>query len=374
MPDTHGDLAANKRLFAATRPFAQEIPLRSWWCVASTLCLVGTCLAGAALAPWWPVQLALSVLGGLVMVRAFILYHDFVHSSLLYRSRAGKVIFFVFGLLALTPPRYWRYSHNFHHAHVGKPVHGVTNPLPLVISDVGSFPLMTTEQWRGATAGQRLHYRVIRSPLTILMAYVTVFALGLCLIPFLKNPRKFWDGGLALLVHGGVIAAVWAFCGLPAVFFAILLPFALAAMLGAYLFYAQHNYEGMRVLPGDDWSYFQGSLQSSSYMKLGPVMNWFTGNIGYHHVHHLNARIPFYRLPEAMAAIPELQTDGVTTLSPREIFTCFRLNLWDPEQQRLVGYRDAYKPPAGDGPPAELAADTRSRKELSSASATETRA
>ncbi len=368
MPDAPGDIAANKRLFAATKPFAQEIPFKSWWYVASTFVLVGTFLVSAALVPCWPVQLVLSVLGALVMVRAFILYHDYVHTALLYRSRFGKVIFFVFGLLALTPPRYWRYSHNFHHAHVGKPVHGRSDPLPLVISDVGSFPLMTTEQWRGASFRQRLHYRVIRHPLTILMAYLTVFAVGLCLIPLLKNPRKYWDGGLALLIHAGVIAALWVFCGLPVVFFAILLPFTLAAMIGAYLFYAQHNYEGMRVVPGDHWSYFQGSLQSSSYMKLGPVMSWFTGNIGYHHVHHLNARIPFYRLPEAMAAIPELQTAAVTTLSPREIFMCFHLNLWDVENQRLVGYRDAFRPPADAGQMSTVTADTTSRSELTGVS------
>lgn len=363
MLDTHGDIAADKKLFAATKPFAQEVPFRSWWYVASTFTLVGVFLTGAALAPWWPVQLILSILGGLVMVRAFILYHDYVHCALLYHSRVGKVIFFVFGLLALTPPRYWRYSHNFHHAHVGKPVHGTGDPLPLVISDVGSFPLMTTEQWRGATAGQRLHYRIIRNPLTIMMAYLTVFTLGLCLFPLLKNPRKYWDGGLSLLVHGGCLAALWAFGGLSTMFFAFLLPFWLAAMIGAYLFYAQHNYEGMRVVPGDEWNYFQGSLQSSSYMKLGPVMSWFTGNIGYHHVHHLNARIPFYRLPEAMAAIPELQTAGVTTLSPREIFTCFRLNLWDAEQQRLVGYRDASQPPEGGEHLQTVPADAHARNE-----------
>ena len=92
-------------------------------------------------------------------------------------------------------------------------------------------------------------------------------------------------------------------------------------------------------MPREDWTFVRASLESSSYMKLGPVMNYFTGNIGYHHVHHLNHRIPFYRLPEAMAGIPELHDPrGVTSLSPRDITACFKLKLWDPEAGHMVGY------------------------------------
>lgn len=347
MPQTNTD--TSKELFTATKPFTVESPAKSWWYVLSTFALLGALLTGAAAAPWWPVQLGLSIVGGLVMVRAFILFHDFMHSALLYRSRLGKAIFYVFGLLVLAPPRYWRYSHNFHHANVGKPVNGRSGSIPSITSDVGSFPLMSTEQWRGASAWQRLQYRVVRNPVTILMAYVTVFALGLCVMPLLKNARRYWDGALALLAHGGAIALLWVFVGPHAALFAVVLPFTLAAALGAYLFYAQHNFEGMRVVPSDDWNFYQGALQSSSYMELGPVMSWFTGNIGYHHIHHLNSRIPFYRLPEAMAAIPELRASSNTTLRPRDILKCFRLNLWDVENRRLVGYRDAFKPPTDEG-------------------------
>jgi acyl-lipid omega-6 desaturase (Delta-12 desaturase) len=351
MPESNIDITASKRLFAATKPFAEEIPSRSWWHVASTFALLGVVLVSAGVVPWWPLQLVLSILGGLVMVRAFILFHDHMHNALLHRSRLGKVIFYVLGLLMLTPARYWRFSHNYHHANVGKPVQSRSGSIPLITSDIGSFPLMSTEQWRGASAWQRLQYRVIRHPVTILLAYVTVFALGVSLLPMLQNPRKYWDGALALLVHGGLVAVLWVFGGLPLAFFVVVLPFALAATLGAYLFFAQHNFEGMRVVPGDDWSFYLGALKSSSYLKLGPVMSWFTGNIGYHHVHHLNSHIPFYRLPEAMAAIPELQAASVTTLRPRDILKCFDLNLWDVENRRLVSYRDAHRRPAGDGQP-----------------------
>ena len=116
-----------------------------------------------------------------------------------------------------------------------------------------------------------------------------------------------------------LVALLWLFAGFDVAMFSMVLPFAVAAAMGAYLFYAQHTYEGLRILPTEEWTYFQGALESSSYMKLGPIMKWFTGNIGYHHVHHLNPHILFYRLPGAMAAIPELQHPVVTSLGPRDI-------------------------------------------------------
>jgi len=123
----------------------------------------------------------------------------------------------------------------------------------------------------------------------------------------------------------------------------LLMPMAIITCLGSYLFYAQHNFPGVIRRDGSDWDHVHAALCSSSYMKMGPVMNWFTGNIGYHHVHHLNAKIPFYRLPEAMAGLEELQTPVVTTLTLRDIVGCLRLKLWDPEQSRLVTFREAFQ-------------------------------
>ena len=111
-----------------------------------------------------------------------------------------------------------------------------------------------------------------------------------------------------------------------------------ATATGAYLFNAQHNFPEMDVQPRHEWEYTHAALHSSSYMKTGPIMGWLTGNIGYHHVHHLNPGIPFYRLPEAMKGIPELQTPHATSLHPKDIVACFQQKLWDPEQQVMVGY------------------------------------
>ncbi len=134
-------LPANKRLLEATRPFARESRARSWWALISTLLVLGLALATAASAPWWAVRGVASVFSGLMFVRAFILYHDFVHGALLRDSAVARVLFFIYGLLALTPMKYWRFSHNFHHANVGKPIpSSAPGEFALLTSDVGSFP------------------------------------------------------------------------------------------------------------------------------------------------------------------------------------------------------------------------------------------
>ena len=330
-----------KDLFDATRPFAVESLWRSWWSVGSTLAILIAVLAVAATVTWWPLKVAASILGGLVFVRAFILYHDFMHHSLLRRSRLARPLFHGLGLLMLSPPSYWRYSHNFHHGNVGKPLDGQDETELLLTSDVGSFPLMTTEAWRTTSFWQRVEYRTMRHPLTLLGAYVTVFLISLTLLPLIKDPRKYWDGALSIVAHTILLAALWMLAGFSVLFFAFLLPFAIAAAVGAYLFYAQHNYEELQILHADEWTYYRGATESSSHMKFGAVMDWFTGCIGYHHIHHVNPLIPFYRLREAMLAIPELQEAGSTSLHLREIRSCLQLNLWDPKQHRLVSYREA---------------------------------
>ncbi len=320
-----------KDLINATVPFAKESVAASWWHVGSTFTLLIAALCGAGLTPWWSVQAVFSVLAALLMVRAFITYHDYMHRAILVRSRFAGLLFRAFSAVTLTPPNFWKQSHNHHHGHVGQ----------LHDSGIGTFPVMTTTAWAEASWATKLYYRVARHPITVLTGYVTVFLVSLTLVPFFRDPARNWDALLALLAHVTAVAALWAFGGFWTAFFVMLLPITIASMLGSYLFFAQHSYEDMKILSKEDWSYHEAALESSSFMKLGKVMHWFTGNIGYHHVHHLNVRIPFYRLPEAMAAIPELQSPATTTLSLKEIRKCFRCCLWDVEQQRAVSYREA---------------------------------
>ena len=135
-----------------------------------------------------------------------------------------------------------------------------------------------------------------------------------------------------------LLAAVFKLFGASVCGLTVVLPLAVAFASGAYLFYVQHNFDGMHVQPRESWTFTRAALESSSYLKTGPLLQWFTGNIGFHHVHHLNATIPFYRLPDVMAALPELQHPSTITLTPRDIAASFKLKLWDPEQNRMVGY------------------------------------
>ena len=330
-PATKSGPRTGKDLFAAIRPFAVESVTRSWWLVGSTFLMLTVSLVGAALAPAWPLRLVCSIVAALLMVRAFITYHDYMHNAILSQSRLARLLFRAYAALALTPPRSWKASHNYHHGHVGK----VAGP------SIGAFPIMTTDMWRKASRVTHAGYRIERHPLTILAGYFTIFFLSITLLPLLKNPVRHWDSFLVLLGHGSLIALLWVFGGFDTAFFVVLLPMTIASMIGSYLFFAQHSFDGMRILPEESWTYQRAALESSSYMKLNRVMRWITGNIGYHHIHHLNVRIPFYRLPEAMEAIPELQSPVTTTLSFHDIRACFRCCLWDPASPRMVTYSEA---------------------------------
>ena len=175
----------------------------------------------------------------------------------------------------------------------------------------------------------------------LLIKYVTVFFYSVCLEPLMREPRRHWDSAFALLLHGGIAAGLWWLGGFDAAFFGLLLPMAISSVLGGYLFFAQHSFESMVILAPERWNAYEAAVESSSYLRTNPVMQWFTGNIGFHHVHHLNVQIPFYRLPEAMAAIPGLQAPATITLAPRDIIGCFRSSLWDEESRRMVSYREA---------------------------------
>ena len=328
--ETKSDLQADRDLFKATLPFGVESVKTSWWLVGTTFVMLLASLVGAALAPAWPLRLLFSLFSALLMLRAFITYHDYMHNAILSQSRPARWLFRLFAVLALTPPRSWKNTHNHHHGHVGQ----------INAASVGGFSMMTTDMWRDASLATRIAYRVERHPLTILTGYFTIFFLSVTLLPFLRNPARHWDSLLVLLGHGTLIAALWVLGGFDVAFFVVLLPVTIASAIGSYLFYAQHSFEDMRVLASETWTARRASMESSSFMKLNKVMSWFTGNIGYHHVHHLNVRIPFYRLPEAMKTVPELQSPLTTTLSFKDIRACFQCCLWDEGLQRMVSYRE----------------------------------
>jgi omega-6 fatty acid desaturase (delta-12 desaturase) len=317
-------------LIAATKPFAHDSWGRSWWHVSSTTILLGLAFIGALSAlPLW-LRIVSSLFQGLLILRLFVIYHDQQHHAILPKSHVAEIFMRVFGIYALSASSIWRSSHNHHHNHNSK----------LKGSHIGSFPIMTKAQFLASPKLKRLQYLFIRHPLTILFGYVFMFLFGMCLNPFLNDRRGHFDCLVSLVCHIAIGGALLYFFGWTGLLLAQTLPHFLAHCIGSYLFYAQHNFPGVSFNEKSGWTYEKAALQSSSFMKTNPIMAWFSANIGYHHIHHLNARIPFYRLPEAERAIPELAVAKITTLSPIDILRCLRLKVWDIESQKMIGVRD----------------------------------
>ncbi len=317
----------SRKLLLNSRKFAKERRLTSWWCLISSLTVFVLFQAIIVSAQPMLLRLAASVLAGMTIIRLFVIYHDYEHGTILKRSRAAWLLMKTWGVLTLNAPSIWRRSHDHHHKHNAK-MHGAS---------IGSFPVMTVDQYRSATPGGRRRYRASRHPLTLAFGYLTVFLYGMSIRSLLTNPRQHADSALAIAVHA-VLIVLLAWAGIDFLILCLLLPMGLATMLGAYLFYAQHNFPDAHIQPDKKWDFATAAIRSSSYMKMGRIMAWFTGNIGYHHVHHLNHHIPFYRLPEALLEMPELDAAGVTSLWPGDVMRCLRLKLWDTRQQQLVPY------------------------------------
>ena len=320
-----------KELLVASKSFAYEHRLKSWWYFWSTLALLVLLVTIASL-PYLSLlsRISASVLTGFVLVRVFVIYHDFLHGAILKNSKTAYSIMYVFGLLILSPVSSWKHSHDHHHKH-NSSVFG---------AEIGSFPLMTTVEYFQSSGLRRLGYRIVRNPLIILFGYITSFLVNKTLSKFIQNPIKNYSCGLSLLLHFGLVILIGMY-SVKALLLGMLLPIFIGAAVGTYLFYVQHNFPGMKRKNGKEWDYVYAALYSSSYLKLSPLMNWLTGNIGYHHVHHLNAKIPFYRLPEAMDNMEELQSPTLISLRFADIVRCLQLKLWDPRSETLMTFREA---------------------------------
>lgn len=316
-----------KELILATKPYACEIRSQSWKHTLITLALLLLALAGTLLLPHLVLRLAASILSGLLIVRMFVIYHDYQHHAILHHSWLAEVMMVAFGIYVLAPASIWKRSHDHHHKHNSK----------LFSASIGSYPIVTRGKFETLSPAEKRMYLYSRHPLTIAAGYLSMFMAGMCWRSFLNSPAKHLDSMLAIILHIGGSIAIGYFLGWESWLLFIVLPFTIACGLGAYLFYAQHNFPGVTFNEKDDWCYYKAAMLSTSYIMMNPVMQWFTGNIGYHHIHHLNARIPFYRLPEVMENIPALQQIKTTTLGLRDVFACFRLKVWDPELNRMTG-------------------------------------
>jgi acyl-lipid omega-6 desaturase (Delta-12 desaturase) len=314
----------------AVEPYIGPDTRRAWMQVAVAFGLLGF--------GFWAIYAAMSVsillafalvfpTAGL-LVRTFILMHDCAHGSLFESRRWNEIIGYVGGVLTLTPFDQWRRDHALHHASSGD----------LDRRGHGDVPTLTVAEYKAKSPGEQRKYRFIRNPLTLLFLGPIHLMFGQRFRTRSKATKDkqiaaVWKTNVGIAVGAGL--GIWAI-GLKAFMMVYFLPIYFAAMGGIWLFYVQHQFEDAYWEEHGDWDYVTASLRGSSHLKLSPVMQWFTGSIGLHHIHHLAPRIPNYRLQKCHDDNPLFQSAPVVTW--RSGFAALRLALWDEERGRMVRF------------------------------------
>jgi omega-6 fatty acid desaturase (delta-12 desaturase) len=267
------------------------------------------------------------------LLRTFIMFHDCTHGSFLPSRRANAYVGAVLGLLVLAPFSRWRHDHAVHHATSGD----------LERRGVGDLPTLTVDEYWQRSPRGRLAYRVFRNPLVMFgIGPVVAMMIGPRISPRSQRPhmrRSVIRTDIALAVAIGGLC--W-WIGWQAFLIVWAPPALLAGSAGIWLFYVQHQFEDAYWQHTDGWDYADAALRGSSYLKLTPVLQFFTGSIGLHHVHHLNARIPNYNLQRAHDETEILHS--VPTLALADGLRAVRLKLWDERTGKLVTFAQAREP------------------------------
>lgn len=269
----------------------------------------------------------LAMLAGAFMVRAFIIFHDCGHGSFFKSQRANHIWGAITGVLTFTPYYHWRWEHSIHHSSSGD----------LDRRGTGDVWTMTVQEYLESSRWRRFSYRMVRNPFILFVIAPLFLFVVWQRIPNRKaNLRErlsvYWTNLALLLIAGGL---VWAF-GWRAYLLIQLLVLMVAGSSGVWLFYVQHQFEGVYWERGENWDYAAAALKGSSFYKLPKLLQWFSGNIGFHHIHHLSSRIPNYHLQKCHEAEPLFQTVKPITLFAS--FKSFTFRLWDEQRRKLVGY------------------------------------
>ena len=280
-------------------------------------------------------SLVTTLLAAGFLVRLFMIQHDCGHGSFFRHRAANDWLGRAIGMLTLTPYDVWRWSHAIHHASSGN----------LERRGIGDIRTLTVREYLSLSRWRRLCYRLYRNP-------IVMFGLGPAYLFFVQQrlpPKGLMRGGLkpwlsAMTTNAAialVILAMMWFVGVGP-FLLVHLPITLlAASIGVWLFYVQHQFEETFWAEAPVWSLHEAALHGSSHYELPYILRWFTANIGVHHVHHLCSRIPFYRLSCVLRDHPELKAVGRITVT--QSLSCVRLALWDERRQRLISFHDLRK-------------------------------
>jgi len=328
---THPDSKTLTRILApyrtpSTRRAAMQltvtaVPFLVCWAAAYVALEVG----------YWLTLLA-TVPAALFMIRLFMIQHDCGHGAFFPSHRANDVVGSLIGVVTLVPYGYWRKTHAIHHKSSGD----------LDFRGFGDIDTLTVREYQRLSFLGKLRYRLYRHPVVMLLvgpAYQFLLKHRLPLdIPrtWKREWRSIHFTNLALFT---IFVIAWMTIGLKA-FLMVELPIVLiGGGIGVYLFYVQHQFEDTYWREHPEWEFHAAGLQGSSYLALPKVLEWFSANIGYHHIHHVNSRIPYYRLRDCYTENPPLQ--HVTRLTLPETVRCLRLSLWDEREQRLVTFGQA---------------------------------
>jgi len=279
---------------------------------------------------WLTLLLAIPAAG--FMIRTFILFHDCGHGSFFESKRANDTLGIITGILTFTPYYSWRHAHAVHHATVAD----------LDRRGVGDVWTLTVKEYQALPGWKKLVYQVARNPLIMFtVGSLAVFLIGHRFAKRGDARRERYSVYWTNLALAGIITLLSFTIGLKA-FILIQLPILFfGTSVGVWLFYVQHQFEGTYWARHEEWDYLAAALKGSSYYKLPGVLQWFTGNIGFHHIHHVSPRIPNYQLEKCHNAHPLFQqVEPLTLLSSVK---SLRLRLWDEEAQKLVGYAEMKK-------------------------------